>query len=112
MNSKTIFKDRRLSKYDKALIIAMIFFIIIIAQGIFGEKGFLSLMDAEKEKEILRKEIEKLEQENSNLKQEIEDLKNNKFALEKKAREKLLYSKEGETIILVPKDNKKNNNKK
>ncbi len=94
-------KDERLTKYNKALIIAMIFFIIVVAQGIFGEKGFFALINAEKERDALEAEINKLTEENDKLRDEIEKLKNDKCTIEKEARERFYYSWDGEKVILV-----------
>lgn len=53
----------------------------------------------EKEKE----KLEALQRENEKLRTEIEQKKNQEF-VEKEAREKLGFTKEGETLIVIPKE--------
>ena len=50
----------------------------------------------------LRKEIDNLEQENSRLRQHVEKLKSDPHAIEREAREKLHYAKQGEVIYALP----------
>ncbi|OGF63572.1 MAG: hypothetical protein A2Y62_22215 [Candidatus Fischerbacteria bacterium RBG_13_37_8] len=99
---KGLLKEKKYSRYRKIFLAVIAFFLIVLAQGIFGDKGFMVLLEARKAKESLNSEIKRLEAENNRLRKEIMDLKNNKFAIEKKAREKLLYSNDGEIIVLTP----------
>lgn len=112
MNNKKIIRDKKLKKYNIALMLSMIIFILIVAYGIFGDIGFIALIRVEKEKEFLKKEIDKIEQENQILRNKINNLQNDKFAIEKEVREKLVYSKEGEVIILLPDENINNEKNK
>jgi cell division protein FtsB len=99
---------KRLALYRKAILIVIAFCFIVLTQGMFGGKGFFALMEAKKEKQSLQDEIKKMEEENAALKDKINDIKNNKFLLEKKAREKLLMSKPKEIIFLTPPKNDAN----
>jgi cell division protein FtsB len=102
-------KHKRFSRYRKILLIVIAFCFIVLTQGVFGGKGFIALMETQKEKQNLQDEIRKLETENTLLKNKINNLKSDNFEIEKKAREKLLLSKPKDLILLTP---TKNDNKK
>lgn len=104
-----VVKQKIFSRYRKILLIVIAFCFIVLTQGVFGGKGFFALMEINKEKQALQDEIKKLETENNALKSKINDFKNNKFIIEKRAREKLLLSKPKDQIFLTP---TKNENKK
>lgn len=66
---------------------------------ICGEHGYLALRRERQQYLALRKQTDQLEQENQSIKKNIDALKNDRNAVEKKAREDLLMAKPGEIII-------------
>jgi len=69
-----------------------------------GKHGLSVWQQKRVEDKQLRKEIDTLQQENGRLKQQIEKLKTDPHAIEREAREKLHYAKQGEVIYALPAD--------
>ena len=69
---------------------------------ISGRHGLSVWQKKRVEDKQLRKEIDSLEQENSRLRQRVERLKSDPDAIEREAREKLHYAKQGEVIYALP----------
>lgn len=105
-NKKNYTAYKKYPKYKRMILISFLFFCLIIAYDIFNEKGILALLEVKKDKENLIKEINKVRNENEDLRKKIKKIKTDKFTQEKLAREKLFYSKKGETIILIPLEEK------
>ncbi len=83
--------------------------IIVIMSGyaIFGERGVLRILQAEKQQERLEQELERITQEQQRLREEIERLRNDKDYWEQLARTKLGMVREGELIYHLPAKEKK-----
>jgi len=69
-----------------------------------GKHGVSVWQQKRVEDKQLRKEIDALQLENTRLKGRIEKLKTDPHAIEREAREKLHYAKQGEVIYALPAD--------
>ncbi len=69
-----------------------------------GKHGLSVWQQKRVEDKHLRKEIDSLEQENARLRERVEKLKTDPHAIEREAREKLHYAKQGEVIYTLPPD--------
>jgi cell division protein FtsB len=69
---------------------------------IFGANGFLVFHQKKVESEKLEREIQALQQDNARSQQKIQALKSDPQAIEKEARERLHYAREGEMIYKLP----------
>lgn len=89
----------------KQLMIFMvsIIFLLFLAYGIFGEKGYLQLRKVGLQNQKLRLEIEQIREENLRMMREIKALKTDPKAIEKIAREELGMVKPGEVKITTAK---------
>ena len=65
----------------------------------WGQHGYLALRHEQQEYRALLRQTDQLEQENAGLKKNIDALKNDRNAVERKAREDLLMARPGEIII-------------
>jgi cell division protein FtsB len=70
--------------------------------AIFGANGFLVFHQKKVESEKLEREIQALRQDNARSQQKIQGLKSDPQAIEKEARERLHYAREGEMIYKLP----------
>jgi cell division protein FtsB len=70
--------------------------------AVFGANGFLVFQQKRVESQKLEREIKTLQQDNARKQQQIQDLKSNPQAIEKEARERLHYAREGEMIYKLP----------
>ena len=72
--------------------------------GLFllGQNPIRPLMDALDNEERLEQQIEKLEQQNADLQRDVNALGPGEFGIEKRARERLGWSKPGEIVIHIP----------
>lgn len=75
---------------------------VIGYHAIFGANGFIVFHQKRSELQRLAQEIQKLQQEKTASEQRIKDLKTNPEAIEKEARERLHYAREGEIIYKLP----------
>lgn len=93
----------------KQLMIFMvsIIFLLFLAYGIFGEKGYLQLRKVGLQNQKLRQEIEQIREENLQMMREIKALKTDPKAIEKIAREELGMVKPGEVKITTAKPESK-----
>lgn len=98
--SKT-YKKRR-NKSQKRLIIALSVFILLLS---FCVGSFFSdwsqIITNKKETKVLSKEYKRLQEEESSLESEVTKLQDPAY-IARYAREKFLYSKEGEIILRIP----------
>jgi cell division protein FtsB len=88
-----------------ALLLVFFLFILILA-FVFGDRGIIEIIKAQREIKVLQLTIKKLEREKQNLVKEIEMLRENPMALERKARENLWLMKKNEKVVVLVKDNK------
>jgi cell division protein FtsB len=90
------------------LFFTFLFFLYFIYLLFFGEKNIFRLIQKEKYRANLQSQITELKRENRILQERIRYLKNDRFFIEKKAREDLGLVKEGEEIyIIVDRESKK-----
>jgi len=80
--------------------ILALFFFVLLTASFFGEKGWIEIYRAQKQKEELLLQIEGLEKDREQLIRDIENLKNNPQAVEEKAREKLWLMQPDEIVII------------
>ena len=83
-------------------ILAVALALLVTWHVISGRHGLSVWQQKRVEDKQLRKEIDSLEQENARLRQRIEKLKSDPHAIEREAREKLHYAKQGEVIYALP----------
>ena len=109
--SKTVTKRVKRRKITKIrMFLAFVFFGFIIITLSYKLFAYLKeIRDIKKEKETLEGKLADLEEQEEILKTDIQRLEDPEYVA-KYAREKYLYSKEGELIIRIP-DNNTNDNK-
>ena len=83
-------------------ILAVALALLVTWHVISGRHGLSVWQQKRVEDKELRKEIENLEQENARLRERVEKLKSDPHAIEREAREKLHYAKQGEVIYALP----------
>ena len=106
-DSRSIKKRETPLLQSKGLALLLIFFLfILILAFVFGDRGIIEIIKAQKEITALQLTIKKLEREKQNLVKEIDMLRENPLALEKKARENLWLMKKNEKVIVLVKDKK------
>jgi cell division protein FtsB len=71
-------------------------------RAVFGANGFLVFQQKRVESQKLEREIKTLQQDNARSQQQIQALKSDPQAIEKEARERLHYAREGEMIYKLP----------
>lgn len=75
---------------------------LFVGLYLLGQNPIEPLIEALASEDDLERQIEDLKQENSELQQEIDALGPGQFGIEKRARERLGWSKAGEVVIHVP----------
>src|SRR5579883_612415 len=80
--------------------------IALIAHGIFGADGLLTLFEKRHEQQSLSHQIQQLKQENQNLQKEVQGLKSDPPTIERYAREELHMARQGEIIYVLPQQEK------
>ncbi|MBU2514374.1 septum formation initiator family protein [bacterium] len=85
------------NKVIQGLIIFCIIIVVVIS--IFGDKGFLQLMELKRQEKILVQEIEDLKEERREWISKINSLKNNQTYMETLAREQLGMVRNNEMMI-------------
>jgi len=117
LKGKRFFQDfsDRIKKYigvDSVLLFFSLLFFLYFAYIIFfGERNIFKLIQKERYRSHLKTQITQLKTENYNLQEKIRYLKNDRFFIEKKAREDLGLVKDGEEIYIIV-DGKDRKNKK
>jgi cell division protein FtsB len=71
-------------------------------RAVFGANGFLAFRQKKAESQRLEQEIKALQQDNADKEQQIKALKSDPQAIEKEARERLHYAREGEMVYKLP----------
>lgn len=97
----------RFVKYHKVLIGIMVVFLVIAAYSVFSDKGLLTRIRMNREKERLSRIMEEEKKKQDSLKKEIELLNTSDKKIEKIAREKYGMTKEGEIIYKIEVDSTK-----
>ena len=80
----------------------LIFIAAMLGYAIFGNRGVLRIMQAERQRQQLEEQLATLQQEQQRLRDEIERLRSDKEYWEQLAREKLGMVREGELIYHIP----------
>lgn len=75
---------------------------LFVGLYLLGQNPIEPLIEALGNEDSLERQIEGLQQENSELQQDIDALGPGQFGIEKRARERLGWSKPGEVVIHVP----------
>lgn len=95
MRNKLTAKERR------RVILTSIFCFFVISLSVISSINNIVKISAKKEeKKVLTKRLEELEEEETTLSDDVEKLKNPEYAA-RYAREKYLYSKNGEKILKI-----------
>lgn len=77
----------------------------LLAHGIFGANGLLTLRQKHREYDTIQRQIQQLKQENQSLQQQVQGLKSNPETIGRYAREELHMARPGEVIyVLSPQD--------
>jgi cell division protein FtsB len=106
-NGRSIKKRESPLLQSRSLALLLVFFLFILIMAfVFGDRGIIEIIRAQKEIKALQRTIKNLEIEKQNLVKEIEALQKSPLALEKKAREKLWLMKKNEKVVVLVPDNK------
>jgi len=88
---------------QKAVVLTCVIAIIALLLGaLFGDRGYLHLVEKRERTEALTREVSRLEEENGRLAGQIQALRTEPDAIEKIAREELGLARPGEKVFLVP----------
>lgn len=94
-------KNRLTRKERRRIVMTSIICFFIISLSIISSiNNVFKIGEKKKEKEVLTKRLEELEEEEITLTDDVEKLKNPEYAA-RYAREKYLYSKNGEKILKI-----------
>jgi len=86
----------------KALMLTSVLALIaLVVSSLFGDRGFLELLQQRRKTRALQHEIEDLGIRNSHLASEIRSLREDARSVEKLAREQLGLARPGETVFLI-----------
>jgi cell division protein FtsB len=88
---------RKLATLAMAAVLCLIGYHVI-----FGANGFLVFHQKRAESEKLDREIRTLQEDNARAEKDIKALKSDPEAIEKEARERLHYARQGEMIYKLP----------
>ncbi|MBI5427618.1 MAG: septum formation initiator family protein [Nitrospinae bacterium] len=91
----------KLAKTQRFLLMIFFLFMVMVLVAVFHKDGILTVFDFQKELVKLKDSNVSLAEENSRLRTEIGELKNDPFAMEKLAREKLNLVRPGETVYQI-----------
>jgi cell division protein FtsB len=80
----------------------LVFIAVMLGYAVFGNRGVLRILQAERQRQQLEEQLAALQQEQQQLRDEIERLRNDKDYWEQLAREKLGMVREGELIYHLP----------
>jgi cell division protein FtsB len=85
-----------------AVLTCVIAILALLLNGLFGDRGYLHVIEKRDRTEALAREVDHLSTENSRLAIEIQALKTDPSAIEKIAREELGLARPGEKVFLIP----------
>lgn len=92
---------KNLPRTQQILYLSLALFVVMMLVAVFHEDGIMTVLKLEKDLVGLKDSNEKKRQENKDIRREIKLLKNDPFAIEKIAREKLRMAKPGETVYQI-----------
>jgi cell division protein FtsB len=101
---------KKLPRTQQILYLSLTFFVVMILVAVFHEDGILTVLKLEEDLVELKDSNEKLRDENKGIRREIKLLKNDPFAIEKIAREKLRMVKPGETVYQIVRQDPEDSN--
>lgn len=81
---------------------AIFLLLVVLAAALFGERGILRGVQANREKEALQAEVQRIEAVNQQLRKEIEALRSDRRYIEGVARRELGLVKEDELVYQFP----------
>ena len=84
----------------------LVIILVMLGYAVFGDRGVIRIIKAEKQKQELQARLTVLQQEQQQLREEIERLQHDKDYWEQLAREKLGMVREGELIYHLPPEDK------
>ena len=84
----------------------LVFIVAMLGYAVFGSRGVLRILQAERQQQQLEAQLAALQQEQQSLRDEIERLRNDKEYWEQLAREKLGMVREGELIYHLSSEKK------
>ena len=99
---------KKTKKKNYTILVTLGFLSIIVFISYLFSNCFLNVYDIYKEKKNLENKLVQLEEEEEKLVSEVDKLKDKEY-IARFAREKYLYSANGEYIIKLPGDNKSEN---
>ncbi len=82
--------------------ILLLLVVLMLAYAVFGERGVLRIMQAQRQQEQLQQQLSQLQQQQQQLRQEIERLNSDRDYWEQLARTRLGMVREGELIYYLP----------
>ena len=104
-NDDNIFiRALRFIKYNKLITLFISIGLFMIIYIIFSDKGIITKIKFQKDKQSIEKQVSEKKQEQESLRKVIDSLTNSNDMIEKIARERYYMSKEGEIIYKVQKD--------
>ncbi len=95
---------------QQILYLSLTFFVVMMLVAVFHEDGIMTVLKLEKDLVKLKDSNDKLRSENKDIRREIKLLKNDPFAIEKIAREKLRMVKPQETVYQIVRQDQDNSN--
>jgi cell division protein FtsB len=87
-----------------ALLTCVIAIVALLLGALFGDRGYLRLLQKRERTQALVHEVDRLETDNVRLAGEIRALKTDPRAIEKLAREELGLARPGEKVFLIPEE--------
>lgn len=84
----------------------LVIILVMLGYAIFGSRGMIRIVQAERQQESLQVQLTDLQQEQQRLRDEIERLQNDKDYWEQLARKNLGMVRDGELIYHLPPENK------
>lgn len=91
----------RFIKYNKIFMLFISILVMLLYMTVFGDKGLLSRIALEQDKKSLEEQLKNETGKTNELQNEIRDLNTSNEKIEKTAREKYGFTKEGEKIYKV-----------
>jgi cell division protein FtsB len=82
--------------------VAVVLALLVTWHVIYGTHGVSVWQQKRAEDRALQQEIKSLQEENEQMRQQVQRLQSDPEAIEREAREKLHYAKQGEVIVSMP----------
>jgi cell division protein FtsB len=82
--------------------VAVLLALLVTWHVIYGRHGVSVWQQKRAEDRALQQEIKSLQEENEQMRQQVQRLESDPEAIEREAREKLHYTKQGEVVVAMP----------